>query len=528
MKLRIQNLRQLPPEASLTALVAERLAVSAEEVLSVEVVKSSVDSRRHRPIRVYTLDVEVASPEPVLARFRADPQIAPAPAPREGFYQGPLKRLGSQPLVVGTGPAGLFATLALIEKGYRPLVIERGKPVRPRWKDVNAYWNHGRLDPESNVVFGDGGAGTFSDGKLYTRRKDPRNTHILEVLAELGRAPDILVEGRPHLGTNRLSRVLLRLHQRLTEAGVEVRFGSRLDDLDIESGRIRGAIVNGERIETDTVFLASGHSARDVYRMLHARGVVLEARPFAVGARAEHPQVLINQAQRGTATPDTGPADYMMAYNDEKRGRSAYTFCMCPGGEVVGAGTEDDGLTVNGMSYSNRADRFGNSAIVATVTPADFGGLGPLAGIEFQRRLEVAAYRAGGGGHVAPAQRISDFLSGHPSSGSIETSYRRGVAASDLTALLPSPVVSVMRRGIRSFGRLMKGFDGAEGVLIGVETRTSSPVRVLRDPGTHESVNVAGLYPLGEGAGYAGGIMSSASDGLRAVERVESASGTST
>jgi uncharacterized FAD-dependent dehydrogenase len=521
MKIRVRNLRHSPPETTLSELVALRLDVDAAEVLALDVVKTSVDSRHHRPIRVHTVDVDLRVPDTVLERFRGDPQIALAPPPREGVFGGPRKRRGAQPLVVGTGPAGLFAALALAEKGYRPLVIERGKSVRPRWKDVNAYWRQGVLDPESNVAFGDGGAGTFSDGKLYTRRNDPRNAAILGLFAELGEAPDVLVEARPHLGTNRLSRVLLHLHERLERAGVVVRYESRLEDVLIEGGCVRGAMVNGERIETDAVFLAAGHSARDVFRLLHARGVAMEARPFAVGARAEHPQSLINRSQRGTDSPESGPADYMMSYNDEKRGRSAYTFCMCPGGEVVAAGTEADGLTVNGMSYSHRADQFGNSAVVATVTPEDFGGGGPLAGIEFQRRLEVAAFLAGGGGHVAPAQRIPDFLAGRPSLGEFETSYRRGVRAGDLTALLPPQVVSVMRRGIRSFGRLVNGFDGPWGVLIGLETRTSSPVRVLRDPVSYESVNVLGLYPIGEGAGYAGGITSSASDGLRAVERVE-------
>jgi len=521
MKIRVRNLRHSPPELTLVDLVAQRLGGESDEILGIDVVKTSVDSRHHRPIRVHTVDVEVRVPELVLERFRGDPQVAPAPPPPEDAFSGPRKRLGAQPLVVGSGPAGLFVALALAEKGYRPLVIERGKSVRPRWKDVNAYWRQGALDPESNVAFGDGGAGTFSDGKLYTRRNDPRNATILRLFAELGEAPDILVEARPHLGTNRLSRVLLALHERLEREGVVVRFESRLEDVLVEDGRVRGVVVNGDRIETDAVFLAAGHSARDVFRLLHARGVALEARPFAVGARAEHPQSMINRSQRGTETPDSGPADYMMTYNDEKRGRSAYTFCMCPGGEVVAAGTEPDGLTVNGMSYSHRADQFGNSAVVATVTPSDFGADGPLAGIDFQRRLEVAAFNAGGGGHVAPAQRIPDFLAGRASSGEFETSYRRGVRAGDLTALLPPQVVSVMRRGIRSFGRLVNGFDGPWGVLIGLETRTSSPVRVLRDPVRYESVNVAGLYPIGEGAGYAGGITSSASDGLRAVERVE-------
>ena len=521
MKIRVRNLRHSPPELSLAALVSRRLDIEEPEILGLDVVKTSLDSRHHRPMRVHTVDVDLRVPDAVLQRFRGDPQVGLAPPPREGAFAGPVKRLGSQPLVVGTGPAGLFAALALAEKGYRPIVIERGKSVRPRWKDVNAYWRLGRLDPDSNVAFGDGGAGTFSDGKLYTRRNDPRNARILGLFSELGEAPDILVEARPHLGTNRLSRVLLSLHERLEREGVVVRFESHLEDVLIEDGRVRGAVVNGERMETDAVFLATGHSARDVFRLLDSHGVALEARPFAVGARAEHPQTMINRSQRGTDTPESGPADYMMSYNDEKRGRSAYTFCMCPGGEVVAAGTEPDGLTVNGMSYSHRADQFGNSAVVATVTPEDFGGDGPLAGIEFQRRLEVAAFLAGGGGHVAPAQRIPDFLAGRASTGEFETSYRRGVVAGDLTALLPPQVVSVMRRGIRSFGRLMNGFDGPWGVLIGLETRTSSPVRVLRHPDSYESVNVGGLYPIGEGAGYAGGITSSASDGLRAVERVE-------
>jgi hypothetical protein len=323
------------------------------------------------------------------------------------------------------------------------------------------------------------------------------------------------------LGTNRLSRGLIRLHERLAEEGVVIAFQSRLDDLVIKDGRIVGAVVNGETLATDTVFLATGHSARDIYHMLDRHQAALEARPFAVGARAEHPQALINRAQLGTEEPQIEPADYGMAFNDKRSGRSAYTFCMCPGGEVVGAATEPDGLTVNGMSYSHRADRFGNAAVVATVTPEDFGVPGPLGGLEFQRRLETEAFRAGGGGHVAPAQRITDFLAGKPSSGSLETSYRRGVAAADLTALLPPEVVAILRRGLRYFSRLVEGYAGPEGILIGVETRTSSPVRVLRDPETYQSLNVAGLYPVGEGAGYAGGIMSSASDGLRAAERIE-------
>ncbi|HET9233424.1 MAG TPA: hypothetical protein VFP10_04735, partial [Candidatus Eisenbacteria bacterium] len=269
MKIRVRNIRQISTDTPLSQLVAERLGMDATEVVGVDVVKTSVDSRHHRPVRVHTLDVEVRVPAKILEQFRGDPQVAIAPPPAESGFAGPRKRLGSQPLVVGTGPAGLFATLALVEKGYRPLVIERGKPVRERWQDVNAYWRQGALDPDSNVAFGDGGAGTFSDGKLYTRRNDPRNSTILKLFAELGEAPDVLVDARPHLGTNRLSRMLLHLHDRMAAAGVEVQFGAHLDDVLIEGGRVVGAIVNGERFDTDAVFLATGHSARDVYAMLH-------------------------------------------------------------------------------------------------------------------------------------------------------------------------------------------------------------------------------------------------------------------
>ncbi len=526
MKIRVNNIRQRSREEPLRRTVAKRLGIAQDAILSLNIVRESVDSRSSRPVRVINVAITVTDAEKLLRRFAGDPQVFEERSGKRDAYGGPQVRLGSQPVVVGTGPAGLFLTLALIEKGYRPIVLERGKPVRPRWKDVNAYWRRGELNPESNVVFGDGGAGTFSDGKLYTRRNDPRNDRILSVFAELAEAKDILTAGRPHLGTNRLSRALLSLHERLAEHGVEVRFEHRLDDLVIADGRIRGVVTGDTTIETDAVFLGTGHSARDVYRMLERHGVAMEARPFAVGARAEHPQTLINLAQLGTATPEHHAADYMLSFNDKAKDRASYTFCMCPGGEIVAAGTEPDGLTVNGMSYSHRADRFGNAAVVATVKPEDFGAEGPLAGLEFQRRLEVAAYNAGGGGHVAPAQRIPDFLAGKASSGDFETSYRRGVVGGNLTSILPPTVVAIMQRGMRHFGKQVAGYDGNEGVLIGVETRTSSPVRILRDTHTYQSVNVAGLYPVGEGAGFAGGIMSSASDGMRAAERIATRSET--
>ena len=520
MNIRLTNLRQIRSTDDLKLLAARRLSIEVTDIRALTVLRTTVDARGRRPVRVLNLDLDVAHAGRVLARHSRDAQVGPVPQPKGAYYEGPKRRLGSQPLVVGTGPAGLFLTLALLDRGYKPIVIERGKALRSRWQDVNAYWNRGELQPESNVVYGDGGAGTFSDGKLTTRRNDPRNTSILATFADLAKAPDILTAGKPHLGTNRLSRALLAVHERFAASGIEVQFEHRLEDLVVEGGRVVGAVVNGMRIDTDAVFLATGHSARDVYRILERHEVAMEARPFAVGARAEHPQAMINRAQTGRDLP-LEPADYLLAYNDRERGRSSYTFCMCPGGEVVAAGTEHDGLTVNGMSYSHRADRFANAAVVVTVNPEDYGGEGPLAGLEFQRRLEAAAYQAGGGGHVAPAQRIGDFLEGSPSSGPIDTSYRRGVNAGPLIPLLPEVVTAYMRRGLRHFGRRIRGYDSNDGVLIGLETRTSSPVRVLRDPQSYESVNLPGLVPLGEGAGYAGGIMSSASDGLRAAERIK-------
>ena len=510
----------LGAEPDLALALAERLRVDPSRIVSATILKESVDARRRPPLRVASVEAVVLGGADVLSSLKGDPGVrdgeAPAWAPPEG-----TRRIGRHPVVVGAGPAGLFCALALAQKGYRPLLIDRGKAVRPRWKDVRAYWTTGELDPESNVAFGEGGAGTFSDGKVYTRRNDPRNAAILKALARVARAPDILTSARPHLGTNRLSRALFNLRDELEAAGVTYRFEAALTGIETESGRVRAVVIAGERLETDAVFVAAGHSARDVHRIVREAGAILEARPFAVGARIEHRQELIDRCQYGDAAKaeELGAASYMLTWNDAPTGWSAHTFCTCPGGEVVAASTDPRGLTVNGMSYSHRLQPFCNSAIVVEVTPEDYGGGDPLAGVEFQRRLEERAQQVGGEHGRAPAQRVADFMASRSSSGDWETSYRLGLRGCDLSSVLPGKVVKAMREAIRSFGRRLPGFD-REGTLIAVEARTTSPVRVVRDAATGESPGVAGLFPVGEGAGYAGGIVSAASDGLRAVERI--------
>jgi uncharacterized FAD-dependent dehydrogenase len=510
----------LGPQPDLHEAVALRLRVDPSRVTAARILKESVDARKRPPLRVASVEATVLGGAEVLATLAGDAGVRDGEAPPWQPPEG-SRRIGRHPLVVGTGPAGLFCALALASKGYRPLLIERGKEVRPRWKDVRRYWSTGELDTESNVAFGEGGAGTFSDGKVYTRRNDPRNAFILQVLARAGQAPDILTSARPHLGTNRLSRALFALRDELEAAGVEYRFESPLTDLEVEGGVLKAARVGGQRVAVDAVFLGAGHSARDVHEMLLRAGAPLEARPFAVGARIEHPQSLIDRCQYGDEgrAEELGAASYMLTWNDERRGWAAHTFCTCPGGEVVAASTDPSGLTVNGMSYSHRLQPFCNSAVVVEVTPEDIGGEGPLAGVEFQRRLEERAQQAGGGAGRAPAQRVADFMASQASSGDWETSYRLGLNGCDLSSVLPAKVVQAMRQAIRSFGQRLPGFD-REGSLIAVEARTTSPVRVVRDPATGECPTIAGLFPMGEGAGYAGGIVSAASDGLRAAERI--------
>jgi uncharacterized protein len=509
-------------EGQVRNALLERLGIPAQELLSWRIARRSVDARRKDRVQmVYQLDAEVSDPRAVLARA-APGTIEPAPEYR---YEPPLpgqEKLAERPAVVGSGPAGLFAALLLAEVGYRPLLVERGRSVEQRAADVAALVERGAFDPESNVVFGEGGAGTFSDGKLYTLIGDERRHKVFAELAACGAPPEILVSAKPHIGTDNLRRVVPALRARILAAGGEVLFGRRVVDLVVEDGTARGLVLDGtETIPTGAVVVAAGHSARDTYAMLHARGVALAPKPFSLGVRIEHLQEAIDRAQYGPAAghPRLGAAEYKLVHHG-LGGRSVYTFCMCPGGEVVPAASEADGVVTNGMSRFARNGRNANSALLVSVQPGDFGSDGPLAGLELQRRWERAAYTLGGGGHAAPVQRVGDFLAGRPSEhlGAVQPTYRPGWRPGDLSGCLPEFAAQALRAALPVLERRLRGFAHPDALLTGVETRSSSPVRVLRDADGESSVRR--LYPAGEGAGYAGGIVSAAVDGLRAAEAI--------
>jgi uncharacterized FAD-dependent dehydrogenase len=422
-------------------------------------------------------------------------------------------------VIVGSGPAGLFCALRLAEYGLTATLIERGQPVEQRSLDVQSFWRDGNLDPESNVQFGEGGAGTFSDGKLTCRSKDPHIPWILERLADFGAPPEVRYLAKPHVGTDRLRVVISAIRHHLLDRGFTVRFGCRLDDIGLRDGSVASVTVTGgEEIPCDTLILAIGHSARDTYEMLQQRGLALEQKPFAMGLRVEHPQGLIDRIQYGgTRHPNLPVADYAVTYNNTN-GRSAYSFCMCPGGVVIGGSSEAGGVVTNGMSGQERNSPFANSALVVNVTTNDFGAADPLAGVRFQRRWEQQAYRVGGSSYQAPAQNLLTFLQ-QPGGKGISSSYRPGIVDADLAETLPEFVTHTLREGIPEFGRKLRGFVTAEATLIGIESRTSAPLRILRDE-RYESLAVRGIYPAGEGAGYAGGIMSSAVDGVRIADTI--------
>ena len=524
------------PEPILLAAVSRILGVPREQVARVDIFKRSFDARKAELTAVYIVDVSLADSaheQALLAGFADHPHIAPAP---DMGWQAPVAAPPSQtlrPVVVGFGPCGIFAALVLAQMGFRPIVLERGKTVRQRTRDTWDLWRKGVLEPESNVQFGEGGAGTFSDGKLYSQIKDPRHLgrKVMNEFVKAGAPAEILYVAHPHIGTFKLVKVVEHLREQIIALGGEIRFGQRVTDLRIEDGpqgrHLRGLTVLDQasgktsELRADQAVLALGHSARDTFAMLHERDVFLEAKPFSIGFRIEHPQGVIDRARWGrhAGHPLLGAADYKLVHH-ASNGRTVYSFCMCPGGTVVAATSEPGRVVTNGMSQYSRNERNANAGLVVGITPADYPG-GPLAGIVLQRQLESNAFVLGGGSYQAPGQLVGDFLGGHASKqlGGVEPSYKPGVQLGDLGDALPAYAIAALREALPAFGRKIRGFDMPDAVLTGVETRTSSPLRITRGD-DYQSLNVRGLFPAGEGASYAGGILSAGVDGIRVGEAV--------
>jgi uncharacterized FAD-dependent dehydrogenase len=514
------------PDA-LQQAILQRLQIPASALRGYSVARRGYDARKRNAILfVYSLDVDVADEATLLQRFSGDRDIKPAPDTEYKFVTHAPASLPTRPVIIGTGPCGFMAGLLLAQMGFKPLILERGKAVRQRTKDTWALWREHKLNPESNVQFGEGGAGTFSDGKLHTQIKDPRHlgVKVLQEFVKAGAPEEILTLSKPHIGTFRLVSMVEKIRAEIIALGGEFRFESKVEDIEIDNGQVRGVVLaGGERIAADHVVLAIGHSARDTFQMLFKRGVYIEAKPFSIGFRIEHPQSLIDQCRYGqfAGHADLGAADYKLVHHC-KNGRSVYSFCMCPGGTVVAATSEEGCVVTNGMSQYSRAERNANSGIVVGITPDDFPGDDPLAGIALQRELESRAFELGGSNYDAPAQLVGDFLKGQPSTelGSVQPSYTPGVHLTDLSTALPDYAITALREALPAFERQIKGYAMHDALLTGVETRTSSPVRIKRNRDDYQSINTQGLYPAGEGAGYAGGILSAAVDGIEVAEAV--------
>ena len=525
-------------EGALPALIARTLGICTDQIRTLEIHKRSFDARKAELLQVYIVDVTLAASEgesnteaTLLSRYAGNPHIFQSPD--MGYYpvgQAPAS-LPLRPVVIGFGPCGIFAALLLAQMGFRPIVLERGKKVRDRTKDTWGLWRKNVLNPESNVQFGEGGAGTFSDGKLYSQIKDPRHLgrKVMQEFVKAGAPPEILFAARPHIGTFKLVKVVENMREQIIALGGDIRFEQRVTDVliedDADGKHIRGLTVLDQAtggsydMRADQVVLALGHSSRDTFAMLHARGVHIEAKPFSIGFRVEHPQGLIDRARWGrhAGHPLLGAADYKLVHH-ASNGRSVYSFCMCPGGTVVAATSEAGRVVTNGMSQYSRNERNANAGIVVGIDPRDYPGHA-LAGLDLQRQLESHAYTLGGSNYQAPAQLVGDFVAGRASTslGSIEPSYQPGVALGDLSSALPVFAIEAMREAFPAFGRKIKGFDTHDAVLTGVETRTSSPIKMSRGDDM-QSINVRGLYPAGEGASYAGGILSAGVDGIRVAE----------
>lgn len=526
--LRLSGLR-LPldhPADALPAAICARLGIAPTELRGHTVWKRGNDARKRSSIQlVYTLDVELTDEAAVLTRFAKDPEVRETPDTSYHFV-AQASANAPRPVVVGAGPCGLFAGLILAQMGFRPIILDRGKVVRERTADTWGLWRRAELNPDSNVQFGEGGAGTFSDGKLYSQIKDPRflGRKVLTEFVKAGAPDDILWEAHPHIGTFRLVSMVENMRADIEALGGEYRWSTRVDELELDaSGALRGLhLGDGNFLETRHAVLAIGHSARPTFDMLHARGVHMEAKPFSIGVRIEHPQSWVDRARYGNCAghPDLGAAAYTLSHHCAN-GRTVYSFCMCPGGRVVAATSEPGRVVTNGMSQYSRAEFNANSGLVVGIDPARDYPDSPLAGIAFQRHWESLAYVAGGSNYHAPGQRVGDFLAARPSTtlGEVTPSYKPGVTLTDLSACLPPFVIEAIREALPIFGRQIDRYDHPDAVMTGVETRTSSPVRITRGA-DFQSLNVPGLYPAGEGAGYAGGILSAAIDGIKVAEAV--------
>ncbi|VYU17703.1 hypothetical protein [Clostridium tertium] len=525
MSIRINNLSLSIDEDknSLINKVAKKLKVSKEEVKNIKIIKESLDARKKNNIKyIYCVEIEHKNEEKIVSKLKdKDVKL------EKTLYNAEIpfgnKELKNRPVVVGFGPAGIFAALLLAEKGYKPIVIERGEDVDKRTETVDKFWETGELNTESNVQFGEGGAGAFSDGKLTTRIKDTRCDYVLQELVKSGAPEEIKYLAKPHVGTDLLKGVVKNIREKIKELGGEVLFSTKLEEIKVKDGRVSSIVINGKEKPCDELILAIGHSSRDTYEMLNKIGVNMEPKAFAIGVRIEHPQEVINKSQYGEMYnhPRLKAAEYRLTYQSEKLKRAVYSFCMCPGGVVVSAASEKNRLVSNGMSYHARDLDNANSALVVTVSPDDFEGTSPLRGMEFQRYYEELAFKVGGGGYKAPVQLLGDFMEDRVSKelGKVKPSYTGGYVFEDLRKCLPPYVIEALKEGIADFGKKIKGYDDYDSILTGVETRTSAPVRMNRDEKL-QSISIKGLYPAGEGAGFAGGIISAAVDGLKVAEKI--------
>ena len=514
-------------EQELRAEILNKLSIKDEELLSYSIYKRSYDARKKRNIFfIYSLDVDTSKNSALLTQFAEDTQVKARPDDAYKFVAQAPEDLSERPIVIGLGPCGLFVGLILAQMGFKPIILERGKQVRERTVDTFGLWRKRKLNVESNVQFGEGGAGTFSDGKLYTQIKDPQH-HGRKVLQEFvvaGAPEEILYLSKPHIGTFKLVTMVEKMRATIESLGGEIRFEQRVDEVLIENQQVQGVrLANGEILASQHIVFAVGHSARDTFQMLFEKGVYIEAKPFSIGFRIEHPQSLIDQCRFGDFAGHEllGAADYKLVHHC-KNGRSVYSFCMCPGGTVVAATSAEGHIVTNGMSQYSRNERNANSAIVVGIEPEkDYPGE-PLAGLELQNTLEKQAFILGGENYNAPAQLVGDFVAAQPSSavGSVEPSYKPGVTWGDLSSCLPEYAITAIREALPAFDKKIRGFAMHDAVLTGVETRTSSPIRLKRDNSSLQSINTQGLYPAGEGAGYAGGILSAAVDGIKIAEAV--------